>query len=576
MAFTATMKTKMAAFQQAWILRLTLRAVWSQSTADTLIPWASGSLPPGDPAMDGEARWGASVGALRNVGEDYTYPTFYVDPMTLRMPEQALDLSNWTCNGGQWSIEIVWNDSAALSWLVPGQLVELALGYTRCPHEDMARLAVGWLWSVSKLAQPGRYRLIVYDLMAIMNGDLPHQSYPFGDPFLAHSITTGHDYTAGDTELYVDSIVDFDASVDKGGVYTLVVTPDTGDPFILKASGRLADRFTGVTTVGQYGTTAADAAALNLVRVAYRLEGHPGEVLMRCLTSTGAGTNGTYDQEAGPVSYGMPEDLINAGDLATWIAALDPPSDPFAIDLPICDLGTTTSGARPTTLTEGLREIQRRLGQAAMWLAFRQGHYVLRGLQDLQDTPEVSGLTVTLGRVVPGAIVVEQYAAETAEEYAGVRVTTSEVGGSVSEDLPPRLLIRTFATDYPLDCTGMIWDDGAGGEIPDSIAARARDWVVNRLLRLKLTVSGLHWLQLCPGDLVDVDLSTGPTSGPDALDFAVRIADTTGTALTWPVTMMVERIQGMLPNPSVSLSLVLAPRRTGGEDEPGGTVPVLV
>jgi hypothetical protein len=375
----------------------------------------------------------------------------------------------------------------------------------------------------------------------------------------------------------VGGIEPFDASADKDGVYTIVIKPDTGDPFILRASARDGDKFTGVSPAGMYGTTAADASGdgAGRVRVAYRLEGHPVNILMRTLTSTGAGTNGSYDEEPQAVGYGVPEDLTNPGDLATWAAVLSPPSDPFAVDLAIADLGTTESGARPTTLTEGMREIQRRLGQAGIWLVFRQGHYVVRGLQDLYDDPEVSGLTITLGKVVPGSIIIEQYAAERSEEWAGVRVLTAVGGASIDETLPPRLMIPWFNKNLDLDCTTLIQSDGPGGEVPEKIASRMRDWVVNRLLRIRMTLGGLHWLQLCPGDLVAVDLSAGASAGIDIVDLAVRIAHVTGEVQAWPINMMVERMQCLLPAPAVTFSLLLAPRRSGGEDEPGGTVPAL-
>jgi len=132
----------------------------------------------------------------------------------------------------------------------------------------------------------------------------------FSDMFDTTTTVSGTNYVAGDTTLYVASTAPW-ADWDTEGIYWVRVTPTTGDPFILRATGRTATSFTGVSATGQLGTTAGNASTGQLVEVVAAIEGHPVDVALKVLTSTGAGTNGSSDTLPESAGFAIPVDLID-------------------------------------------------------------------------------------------------------------------------------------------------------------------------------------------------------------------------------------------------------------------------
>lgn len=206
-----------------------------------------------------------------------------------------------------------------------GSLVQVLLSVDGAPASDAQPLYVGVVDQLTTgaggpssrssdgSAVGAEYTLTLLGLGAVLGSrhSTDGASGLFAGMFDAADAEVTVDYTAGDTTVTVDDTSAW-ADWDGYGVYYLQIVADSGEEFVLRATGRTATSFTGCSTIGQVGTPAGDAGIGQTVSFVAGVEGHPVEVALAVLLSTGAGTNGPRDVLPETAGLAIPRTLVDA------------------------------------------------------------------------------------------------------------------------------------------------------------------------------------------------------------------------------------------------------------------------
>ena len=170
---------------------------------------------------------------------------------------------SWAISAGGWSVPLVGRVEALKGRIWRGQLVRLRIGFPGWAENEYEPVALGQVWNLR--GTPGRYTLEMRDIFSALGSRITATaSYQplFHDVGTSTALTAA--YTAGDAAITVTSTAGFARQDDgtgtlKGG---LLITPDAGSPFYLTWTGTAGGgtQFTGLPAVGQFGTTAGDAA----------------------------------------------------------------------------------------------------------------------------------------------------------------------------------------------------------------------------------------------------------------------------------------------------------------------------
>lgn len=518
---------------------------WFSNTDGSWVTWAAGALPPNDSGVTAASSgpWWGSACTGDATGRR---PDFKLDPLRVRLPEQRWDPVAGTCTGGSWVVEIEHPGDSNVAFLAAGTFAVLAMGFAGWTRQQYQRIAMGFILSVTW--QNARLRVVVGDLLAICNGDRPHAPEAWGKRSVEQDLNG--DYTAGDSTLDMGDTSAFDGYADKDGVYTLrcmPAYPEMTDIFVLTATGKTSTTFTGVSATGEWSTTAIDmTAGVGFIGSAFRVEGHPMNVIRNVLASTGDGTNGAHDIEPALVGYALPDELLDHDDIDdVWMAAVAPATGALQVDFLVARLGDLAS-FYPDTVNEGLRGIQITLAALGLWPVTRQGQITCRALQDLDDAPITSGITIGNRDICTCEI--DWFQNEQAQEYRVWEVIMESATASMEEDAT--FLCKAQKISFDLSTVVR----GNETAVADSLEVRVAPWFLQRAERLRLLVRGSVYARLCPGDVVEVTADATDQYRPIG---SGRLPDT--YAGVSALKFMVSTVRWLLPMPAVQLELIRVP-----------------
>lgn len=278
------------------------------------------------------------------------------------------------------------------------------------------------------------------------------------------------------------SVVDSTHGRETGGNYLIEITPDSGEPFMLTATGISAGDFTGVATSPLFGGTAASAAIGSLVRKLWYIADHPMNAARKIVIS-GDGSNGAYDTLLNSWGIGTPEFLLDHADIDQFIATNATPTGYAASDWAIY-------GATP---------IENALGWLVSWLstagAFFTERQGLLTIRTVQDSDGFRAETISIHDT--DIIAIEQY--DTWEpgyqaEYNQVQFTAPSLGSLVQEDI----------TSRPTLTRANIYIDYLSGNVSNwltNIVGRVRSWYTRLPESIRITC-GLKYATAAPGTFV--------------------------------------------------------------------------
>lgn len=407
-----------------------------------------------------------------------------IEDGSVRLSSSSLDPRGWRTTFGGFSFTLLGSIADFVANVSRGSIVTLSLGIDDADPTNMEIVAIGEVRNI-RLVRKGAWEVECIDGLGMLSQrrDLNQgQGFLFFD-LPRNSTVDGTAYAPGDTTLKVLSTSPF--KLETGGTGAVRVTPTTGDPFILHFTGIAAGpaRLTGVSAAGQYGTTAAAAAIGQLVEALALIEGSPGEIFTKILTSTGAGTNGPNDTL--PASWGLAIDSALVDRVA--LAALDsgplaPSSGNFTVTL-IAD----------AEIEDGLSWFVGWMSQIGMFPVIAQG-LISAGVA--QDTATASAAFTLEDDEIIELLAHEFWDEGHDPEYQFVRVRTAtsvDAGtGNPSATLPT-------AMGLVYDASGIVWSNE--GNVQQNIIGRTEESAKRVPERLELRVQTLRCMAIAVGDV---------------------------------------------------------------------------
>ena len=251
------------------------------------------------------------------------------------------------------------------------------------------RIALGQLRNI-KLIHP-RYEFIFADLVGSLQLSTDNRylgaigttttARPYQTIFrnLGIEDSLSADYTAGATQLYVNNLDLYQKETGQDGRVKIVNGSDT---FYLTWSAKGANYLTVGTSYVYPSIQAAanaPAASAKIYPVA-ALEGFPGEIMAKIVTSTGSGVNGQFDKYPQEWSAGGSQftgvfspNIIDVGDIE---------DQKYVIALPNQDPNYKWDYILESEFSSGLRDLTTIAANYGQWPIWRQNSLTWRGCID--------------------------------------------------------------------------------------------------------------------------------------------------------------------------------------------------
>ncbi len=318
---------------------------------------------------------------------------------------------------------------------------------------------------------------------------------------ISTTLTSG--YTASsDVSLTVADTTGF--IHETGGNGLVRVTPSVGgSPFYLRfdnvASGTQLDLSDAAGT-GWLGTTAVDAVTNDTVELILFVEGHPHDVFRKIATSTGSGTNGTYDTLPASFGIGLPDH---------WFDHLDIDEDKGLTD---ANLHLAVYSADP--VDDPGSWLLATLSRYAVWPVMRQGSITLRSAVD-STTARVYHDDVIEDRHIIAILAHHLYHPDCDTTHQRIKATTNAGSSTTARSdalssLPVRLVHEIDVSDIAATNESDVRSD---------LRSRLFVWYCRDAEGVQLEVSR-EWSKLAPGDTVT--LASSRLIGRDGVLFSDR------------------------------------------------------
>lgn len=393
----------------------------------------------------------------------------------------SLKLREWASSPGEARIKLTGDHDFRLH-ARRGQLCQVRLGFAGWALADYQQIFTGHLQDISRNGEDW-----FLSLRGVMASLICRQTEIDGTSALFNTWTSSFDpetalsapYTPADATVSCD---DTTHGRETGGNYLIEITPDTGEPFILTATGQSGGDFTGVTSSPLFGGSSAAASTGALVRKLWYIGDHPVNAVRKIIIS-GDGSNGAYDTLLNSWGIGTPEFLLDHADIDQFIATNMTPTGYASTDWAIY-------GATP--VENGLGFIVSILSSAGAFLTERQGLLTIRAVNDSDgfraETIEIHDSDIvnfeSYNTWEPG------YQAE----YNQVQFTAPSLGSLAQEDITsrPTLTRANIAIDY-LSSNVSNW--------LTNIVGRCRSWFTRVPESVRITV-GLKFATAAPGTFV--------------------------------------------------------------------------
>lgn len=437
----------------------------------------------------------------RQIGDETTYGGVYVMSTDARYGDPVL-AGPPTMEGSRLSTERWTATVGGMTFDVSGDLATFRKKITRGTHVEVylyagdygGRVSIG---RVTKLAYArGKLTLSISDALAILDGrSVAHgkRSSLFYDLFTDDVAETNltADYTPGDATVNVTSTAGFSRETGGSGIIRL-------GEFVLTYTGSTGNTFTGCSATGAYDTTATVVASGATVTAAALVAGHPLEMALKILMSTGAGTNGDYDTLPKPWAFGLPYDLVDDEDVL-WeinqVVHID--AGAYTAALVVTDAQTS-----PKSWLLGW------LSAYGIFPVMHQGSLTLRaGTLDTDRQREVTG---HIGdEDIDGSVgVSSDWWDSNKQREMGL---TSVISASVTiPDSAENLQTLPGGYDDPIDLSETLYDYAYEGDVMTEAHDRLYRFTRRVAEVLTIPVAGLWAMRLSVGDRV-VFTSTLPT-----------------------------------------------------------------
>ena len=426
---------------------------------------------------------GGSVGTWTTVDAGTGSPTLL--GQTAAVGSQDLTPVTWSYGAAPWSFRLATPKANEIEKVLRrGTLVRMRAGFRDWDYSAWEIVQSGKVQSVRRSSHSS-VDVEVWDLITSLDQRITGvfaEAFLFYDALNASPLTA--DYTAGDATITVIDATKF--SRRTGGTGVVSMSPG-GTLFYLAYTGSTATQLTGVSATGQFGTTAADlASGGNVENVAY-LDQRPDQILARVLTSTGAGTNGSYDVLPKAWGYALTAfEAVDTSDMvSTWGNALLVPSS-----------GTYSWGMISGLHESGISWLLSMFSAVGIWLCQRQGQITMRIVQDPNTATVHTGLEITDDDIVDGYV--DWHLSTMPAPYAGLRQTSASLVSQEASDAATTAL--PVANIFDVDASDRLRSNET------AVLQLTENYLIPWLARVAeaptMTLRGLAWARLTVGDIV--------------------------------------------------------------------------
>lgn len=280
----------------------------------------------------------------------------------------------------------------AVKALRRGAMVRLSVGRIGSNRTEYLPLKLGRIYAVRSAGHPRTYRVEVWDIQTAFRSRMTGTSVAtqqraklfYGTAGAQDNLAAPYTIGAGSVTVASSAGTQDRFTFESGAAGAIRITSDSAGDFFLTytAVNNATKTISGLSASGKFGTTANDADAGRSCDAVCLLEGHPIDILLKILTSTGDGTNGPFDKY--PRSWGLavPIELISEAAFNQARRILQLSSGNYHWRLLI-----EQEQADPSTF------ISQIFNPAGIWLCVRQGQIVCRLARDmhkagLQRQPE--------------------------------------------------------------------------------------------------------------------------------------------------------------------------------------------
>lgn len=431
----------------------------------------------------------------------------WLDPSEIRLGGSRVTPVSWTYQAAGCRLKIDARAPSRISLassLRRGALCKLRMGF---PGDDIVAFETIFLGSIRGIESraPGAWDVELWDITTAMQGRVTTstqkvQLFQVASTEGAGTLTAT--YTPGDASIEVDDLTGF-VRENGGSGLVRIQDPVDGHDFLLTYSGTATGptRLTGVSSAGVFGTTAHSCAlghAPTATHAPY-INGPLYTVWSKIALSTGtAASNGPRDTLPETWGFAFPREIVDVTDGEAFGAAITAPASGTA-DV---HLFTTEDVTDSASWLAGI------LSAYGLWLCVRQGELTIRGVQSVADWSDVrarSSVTITDDDIMVGeggeGLLVEMYDTDRNTEYAATEIT-----GPTGETVTFEPSVGTFPASRRItyDLSRIAWSNESA--IRQEVANRLHPWAVSLGEALVLRLSGLHWMQLTPGDVVRLEI----------------------------------------------------------------------
>ena len=400
-----------------------------------------------------------------------------------------LQPGSWTSTLGTITVELDGDLSTIKSKVTRGTFVKIQVGRPEWAESDYEIVGYGQVQSLTGKT-PTKAVLTIRDFLSALRsrpttsvGYLP-LGYRLGSGSTAVATALTAAYTPGDSTVHVASTSGF--SVGANGS-AFLITPTTGDPFILIYNGTGAGTLTGCSASGYHNTTEVAAASGDKVQPLLWVNGHPLYSIRTVLLSVaGASTHG-YDVLPEGDGLSLPYALVDHTDTNAHYTASEPGmSWQLVSDVPIDD---------PIGWINGW------MSAGGFYLTIRQGLLTARSAQSPNTSSFSNVTTITDDDIAVGGASWEAWDSDSPVEAVTVVAesndsVTSTSGAEANATLPAINEVRYDLKEY------VFGSAGTQTTARDSIVDRV--WYYHQRIPEKYTFVcvGLRLAVLAPGDFV--------------------------------------------------------------------------
>lgn len=446
----------------------------------------------------------------------------------VRVDGQELNPYTMSVTWGRVVVELIGDNLGDLrTRIARGTFLELWCGFEGMAEADFERIAVGGVTSLRRNSGPA-WSLELIDLPAMLRQRPTSTTaetmlfWPIHTGASGSANTLSANYTAGDATVFVGTTSGA-TYAEASGYIGLLVTPTTGDPFYLLATGSTGTTYTGC--IGNVmGTTAVDAAAGDAVfNVAY-LSGHPITIALRVLTSRGVTGNGVYDDYPSSWGLGVPIGLVDQNDAESY-------RDTVSV------VASGTWNAQQVIIEpieDGMSWLIGWLAASGHYLAMRQGCVTVRAWQTTVKpiaTP-VPEWTIVDNDVVSFAAH-EWWYEQQDSEHRGVSARTYSTSSAVTSSY---VYHRPIAEAAVYDMSAFVYANES--EVATEVVNRMTEAANSTPERITLKLRGYKWAAMAVGDTARIT-SDVLVSRLEEFGLSGRACVVTKVSATWgeaPVT----------------------------------------